>query len=95
MGASWIMMSISRPSETHLKYSKTASSSTFMVAPKKGGMSMTREAPISWARRLRSRAMRELKWLVVTHTGILPAVCSMVAARTSSRSSSVKENCSE
>ena len=44
-----------------------------MVAPWYGGISMTIAAPAAWARRLRSAAMRVLKWVVVTMIGTRPA----------------------
>jgi hypothetical protein len=59
-GASWIMIGMSMAAATVRNQSRTAGPSTLMVAPKNGGISMTRSAPSSWARRLRSAAIRAL-----------------------------------
>ncbi len=82
-------------SATCLKYSITAGPGAVSVAPKNGGMIITIAAPISCAARLRSAAIRALKWLVVTITGSRPATRSRSVRAMASRSASVSENCSE
>ena len=54
------MIGMSITSATRLKYSITAGPGTVSVAPKNGGMSITIDAPMSCAARLRAAATRTL-----------------------------------
>ncbi len=77
------------------KNDSVASSSTRIVAPWYGGITITIAAPRSCACRLRPAHTRELKWLVVTITGTRPRTWSRITRVSSSRSASDSTNCSE
>ena len=59
-GASCTMIGMSIASATRRKYSITTGPGTVIVAPKNGGMTITIDAPMSWAARLRAAATRTL-----------------------------------